>query len=233
MRSVKELGMFPVPIEIHRHRFGGGTAWTYADLEQRQRQLAERVRAGGQGAVLLSEVAPVITRGRRAPASDIMVSAEVLAHAGVALLEVERGGLATYHGPGQWVLFPVDRLERLTADRRGVRKAVEGLLEVACQVGRLYDPQAEIRRGAELGVWTRRGKFAAVGIQISGGVLLHGLSVNCMRTPTSFFGLRPCGLDAPVDFLLGSTSKERDFEELGQALLRATFQNFYRSSVVD
>lgn len=208
-------------------------------LDGRQRQIAQRAREGGRGALLLSEVAPVITRGRRAPSSDITASAEGLVRAGVSLVEVDRGGLATYHGPGQWVLFAVDRLESLTGDRRGVRKAVEGLLETACQVGRLYDPSAEIRSGAELGVWTRRGKFAAVGVHIERGVLLHGVAVNGMRTPQSFYGLRPCGLDAPVDFLLEKEilgmkpqealeGRERCFDELGQALIMTAFKNFYR-----
>ena len=228
---------FPVPVELRRHR--AESPWTYELLDQRQRTVAERARNGGPGALLLSEVAPVITRGRRAPTSDVTASSEDLARAGVALCEVDRGGLATYHGPGQWVVFAVDRLESLTGDRRGVRKAVDGLLETALQVGRLYDSSAEIRLGAELGVWTRRGKFAAVGVHIAQGVLLHGLSVNGMRTPTSFYGLRPCGLDAPVEFLLEKETlamtpqevlegRERRFEDLGQALIGAVFENFYR-----
>jgi lipoate-protein ligase B len=226
----------PVPVEIRRHLADDQTPWSYAELELRQRELARAVLAGDHGALLLSEVAPVITRGRRAPITDITLAEDVLERVGISLLDVDRGGLATYHGPGQWVLFPVDRLEVLTGDRRGVRKAVEGLLEVACQVGKLYDPSAEIRSGAEMGVWTRRGKFAAVGVHISQGVLQHGLSVNGLRTTTSFYGLRPCGLDAPVDFLLESsvsdaavrTDSDLRFEMLGRQLVEATFQNFYR-----
>ena len=132
------------------------------------------------------------------------------------------GGLATYHGPGQWVLFPVDGLEPLTGDRRGVRKAVDLLLGIALRVGQLYASDAHIRSGCEMGVWTSRGKFAAVGIHIEQGVLLHGLAVNGYRTPTSFTGLRPCGLDAPVDFLLES-SDERKFQDLGKTSFRKHF----------
>jgi lipoyl(octanoyl) transferase len=232
------MSKYPVPVEIRRHS-PGGAAWTYEILDRRQREIAEHVRAGEQGAVLLNEVAPVITRGRRAPSSDLIASPETLERAGIQLYEVNRGGLVTYHGPGQWVLFAVDRLEKLTGDPRGVRKAVEKLLAIAGQVGRQFDPSTHIREGAELGVWTDRGKFAAVGIHIERGVLMHGLAVNGLRTASSFYGLRPCGLDAPVDFLLEKNPlgkkpqailEERDgrFQALGQVILEATFEHFYR-----
>src|SRR5262249_40919581 len=124
-----------IEIEVRRHR-DGSAVWTYSDLDRRQREVAERVRHGGPGALLLSELAPVITVGRRTASSDLLLSAEALGRLGVQKLAVDRGGFATYHGPGQWVLFAVDRLERLTGDRRGVRKAVEGLLGIALEVGR-------------------------------------------------------------------------------------------------
>lgn len=217
----------PVPVEVRRHTHA--EPWTYAMLDQRQREIAERARAGGPGALLLSEVAPVITKGRRAPATDLTLPPELLARQGIELLTVDRGGLATYHGPGQWVLFAVDRLERLTGDRKGVRKAVHALLAIALEVGRKYDSTAAIREGAELGVWTRRGKFAAVGVHVQQGVLLHGLSVNGFRTPQSFVGLRPCGLDAPVDFLLGTKGEGDDdarFADLGEELIQAACAYF-------
>jgi lipoate-protein ligase B len=208
-------------------------------LEARQREIAARVQKNEPGAILLNEVAPVITRGRRTDPHDLTAPAARLARLGIETCTVDRGGLATYHGPGQWVLFAVDRLERLTGDRRGVRKAVEALLETALEAGRLYDSKAEIRSGAELGVWTSHGKFAAVGIHVDQGVLLHGLSVNAFRTPQSFFGLRPCGLDLPVSFLfdhqeLGEIAqasleaRDQRFEGLGAALTAAAIKNFYR-----
>lgn len=208
--------------------------WRYADLDFFQREKAERVREGSTGSLILSELAPVITCGRRTAETDVPRDFP-FAKWGIEIVRTERGGLATYHGPGQWVLFPVDRLDRLVGDPRGVRKAVSVLLELACEVGRKYDPSAEIRCGAELGVWTSRGKFAAVGIQISGGVLLHGLSVNGFATPTSFLGLKPCGLEAPVDFLLGRSSVSKDsetklesaFQQLGAEILAAANRNLW------
>lgn len=205
-------------IEVKRHK-DPSNSWHYEDLDRRQREVLEEILDGrSQGRILLSELAPVITIGRRTPTQDLLDASVVPRY------PVDRGGLATYHGPGQWVLFPVLPLKVLTGDPRGVRKAVQILLETALKVGLKYDPTAHIRQGAELGVWTTRGKFAAVGIHVVKGVVLHGLSFNGFRTPTSFIGLRPCGLDAPVDFLLsrelGPPEKsEADFIRLGDELI--------------
>jgi lipoyl(octanoyl) transferase len=203
-------------VEVHRHHFPN--PWTYSELDKRQRILAEKVRAGQPGTLLLSEVAPVITLGRRTPGPDLLRTVAELAEIGIDLHPTDRGGLATYHGPGQWVLFPVDSLENLTGDRRGVRKIIDALLQIAFRVGRKYKPGVEIRSGCEMGVWSEEGKFAAVGVHIQNGVLLHGLSVNGYRTPHSFVGLRPCGLDAQVDFLLGENSADH-FLKLGEELV--------------
>ena len=146
----------------------------------------------------------------------------MLAAEGIDLVTVDRGGFATYHGPGQWLVFPVVSLETWTGDPRGVRRAVEMLLEIAQRVGRIHHPDfggPEIRWGKDQGVWTRRGKFAAVGIHVQAGVILHGLSINGYRTRTSFRGLRPCGLDEPVDFLLNEgEASESKFLELGRII---------------
>jgi lipoyl(octanoyl) transferase len=220
-------------IEIRRNT--AENPWSYRDLDARQRFIAERVRTGGAPCLLLSEVSPVITLGRRPSETDLLMSPENLSRLGVELLQTDRGGLATYHGPGQWVLFPVARLEDLTGDSRGVRRVTEFLLEIALEVGRERDPSCEIRWGCETGVWTSRGKFAAVGVHIEQGIVLHGLSVNGFRTSLSFQGLRPCGLDLPVDFLLGDPGAgtgvgagalETEFAKLGESLAEVALEKF-------
>lgn len=219
-------------LEIETRRHGASDPWTYELLDRRQRQIAARVAQGGPGAILLSEVAAVITVGRRTSPDDLPMSAEFLHRHGIARVAVERGGFATYHGPGQWVLFVVDRLERLTGDARGVRRMIDGLLEVACDVARPLDASVETRGGAELGLWTRAGKIAALGIQVEQGIVLHGLALNGFRTPQSFLGLKPCGLDLPVGFLLEQNpTAEQDldhqFVALGTALATRAQNRFF------
>ena len=101
-------------IEIRRHL--ATDPWTYELLNLRQREIGKRVLEGAPGALLMSELAPVITSGRRTPKSDLLMTDVALERLGIAHIETDRGGFATYHGPGQWVLFPVDRLDRLTGD---------------------------------------------------------------------------------------------------------------------
>jgi lipoate-protein ligase B len=224
----------PVEFEVRRH-LSGRQEWTYALLDQRQREIADRVKNGGKGALLLSELAPVITLGRRARVESLLFAENELRKKGISVYPTDRGGLETYHGPGQWVLFLVERLDRLTGDPRGIRTAVQGLLEVAALVGRCYRPEVRIGEGAELGVWSSRGKFAAVGVHVTDGILMHGLSLNGFCTETSFVGLRPCGLDAPVDFLLSDLSlksqlvdrQQEDFQRLGWELYRAVVKRFW------
>ncbi len=228
----QEEGMRPPAVEIRRHR--PATPWTYELLDQRQREVAARVREGGAGALLLNEVAPVITMGRRTPMDDIQVAPELLASMGVGLHRTDRGGMATWHGPGQWVLFAVDRLESLTGDPRGVRKAVSGLLNVAYQLalGLGYQPDENglrIGEDCETGVWIHQGKFAAVGVHIEQGVLLHGLAVNIHQTATSFQGLRPCGLDKPVGYLLGRDAGSTSFDEVGLNLHNLALSNLWQA----
>ena len=157
----------------------------------------------------------------------MLVSPEVLKKQGTEIDATDRGGRATYHGPGQWILFAVESLEVLTGDRRGVRKAVEALLSIACSTAQKYDHSAEIRSGPETGVWVHRGttmaKVASIGVHIEQGVLLHGVAINGFRTPRSFVGLKPCGLDLPVAFLLEKfeqSNVELEFQRLGELLIK-------------
>lgn len=226
-------------VEIHRHQ--ENRPWTYGLLDQRQQQIAQEIRDHEEpGTLLLSELAPVITKGRRTPDTDLSLSAEHLKSLGISVYPTDRGGLATYHGPGQWVLFVVDRLDRLTGDPRGVKAAVLGLLEVARLALDSIGVVTERRAGTELGLWTPKGKIAAVGIHVEDGVLMHGLSVNGYATPLSFLGVRPCGLDLPIDFAIQragsevstplSLPQEEQFQALARGLLREARKRFDRAS---
>ncbi|MBC7385155.1 MAG: hypothetical protein H7301_03205 [Cryobacterium sp.] len=192
-------------MKIEIHRDSETTPWTYADLDLRQKQILEEVSAGGEGCLVFSEVAPVVTLGYRRTVGDLLLSREELSTRGISVLEVHRGGRATSHGPGQWVVFMIDRLERLTGDRKGVRRFIEKLSGAALEVCLEFFPLAEIREGAEAGVWTENGargaKLAAFGVQITNGITQHGISLNVFPTPSSFYGIRPCGLELPVGFL--------------------------------
>ena len=204
-----------------------GAPWTYEAKDRRQREVARSVRAGGLGAILLSEVEPVITLGRRADETELRLSKANLAIAGIETFATDRGGLATYHGPGQWVLFAVDTLEKMTGDSRGVRRMVDGLLQSVAEVCREYSDGIEVRSGCELGVWNSTGKLAALGVHIEDRVVMHGIALNVFATESSFVGLRPCGLDKPVAHL----SDPGNFDKIGDQLLANVMNRFWVTSI--
>jgi lipoyl(octanoyl) transferase len=217
-------------VEIRRHSVEA--PWTYELLDAYQRTLAQGLEAssieeGVPGRILISELAPVITLGRRECSQDLILPENELISSGISIFQTDRGGRATYHGPGQWVLFVVDRLDRMTGDRRGVRRAVEGLLETGRAVGEQFlGSQVHLKDGAATGIWTARGKLASVGVHIHHGVLLHGMALNGYRTRQSFQGLRPCGLDAQVDFLLPEPN-EAQFQGIPELLVEELRRHFW------
>lgn len=208
-------------LEIRRH--SNRRPWTYAALDRRQREIAAELvqNPGSRGVILLSELAPVITCGRRTPSSDLLLTLDQYRSLGVEIYSTDRGGMATYHGPGQWVVFVVDTLENLTGDTRGVRTVVEGLLGAALKLSKERYPESYIGQGTQTGVWAGPGlgKVASVGIHIEGRVVLHGLSFNVFDTPTSFMGLRPCGMSPDVAYFSHKADQEL-FLSSGLVLVR-------------
>ena len=216
--------------EVRRHSLEA--PWRYSDLDRRQRECFQEIQKNGsQAYVLISEVAPVITLGRRATHTDLTLPLAQLSQRNIEVYETDRGGLATYHGPGQWVVFVVGTLERLTGDRHGVRAAVEKLLSVGVSVLSEFAVPAEVREGAETGIWVQGKKIGSVGVRVDAGVLLHGLSLNIFSTPESFVGLRPCGLDAPVgflkDFVTEQTLEASDLMEHSKSAIERSIPLFF------
>lgn len=216
-------------IEIRRHT--QGEPWTYAQADQLQKKIRDEILNDKrqQGVMLFSEFAPVITLGKRRTSEDLLLSRKEYAAHGIEIIEIDRGGRATYHGPGQWTAFVIDTLEHLTGDRKGVRKVSCALLEALQAVAREKFPHAEIREDEEVGVWSSHersaGKLGAVGIQIQNGILQHGIALNIFSTPQSFFGIHPCGISsARADFLENSPD-DRAFESWRVRLESALREN--------
>lgn len=210
------------------------THWSYADLDLYQKEIAKRIiEEGDSGALIFSEVSPVITLGNRADESSLLVPKDKLIEYGVEIYPTHRGGLATYHGPGQWVVFAVDRLDRLVGDGKGVRKAVDALLHIARDSCASFGKRAEIKWGDETGVWGETGKLASVGVKIQNGVLLHGLCINAFPTETSFMGIHPCGIECKAEYLFtdyqSSVRLEEKMMELQQVIETNAFSYFWKS----
>lgn len=155
-----------------------------------QRLAADRQRDAIDDTVLLLEHPPVYTLGRRATMEHVLLDAGARAAAGIDVVEVDRGGDVTYHGPGQLVAYPIVRL----AGQRHVVDFVRALEQVAI-VALASLGVAGRRREGLTGVWVDRAKIVAIGVRVgAGGVTSHGLALNVAPDLTHFAGIVPCGL---------------------------------------
>jgi lipoyl(octanoyl) transferase len=155
-----------------------------------QARLVAARLTGPPDCALATEHEPVVTLGLRAGAADLLLSADDLARRGIALRRAPRGGLATYHGPGQLVLYPIVDLRGL-----GVRRFVALLEEAAVAVAAAAGVRA-MRRPGHPGAWVGEAKVASIGIRVVHGVSSHGLAVNLAGDCTPFTWIRPCGMTA-------------------------------------
>ncbi|MGF7237720.1 MAG: lipoyl(octanoyl) transferase LipB [Frankia sp.] len=158
-----------------------------------QRARAERRAAGTTPDTLLLLTHPsVYTAGRRTEPWERPLD-------GTPVIDVDRGGKITWHGPGQLVGYPIIALPA-PLDVVGYVRALEGALIAACADLGLATRQVEGRSG----VWTTDGgrKLAAIGIRVTRGVAYHGFAVNCDCDLAAFGSMIPCGItDAGVTSL--------------------------------
>jgi lipoate-protein ligase B len=155
----------------------------YGTALELQRLLAAR-RAKGEvpDVLILLEHDPVITLGRK-------TSPENFRSQDVPVFQVERGGDATYHGPGQLVGYPIVKLED-----HDVRRHVRNIEQALIAAVRMFGIEGE-RLDGHPGVWVRGKKLASVGVAVTNWVTYHGFALN-VNTELSYFSLiRPCGLD--------------------------------------
>lgn len=138
--------------------------------------------------VLVLSHPETITLGRRA-GPDAVVQAE-----GVDVVEISRGGEATWHGPGQLVGYPIVRLEGARKDVHGALHAIEqGVIEVLEGLGVTGERDAR-----NTGVWIDGRKVCSIGIGLRRWVLRHGLALNVDADLSGFARIRPCGFEASV-----------------------------------
>ncbi|MBI3896049.1 MAG: lipoyl(octanoyl) transferase LipB [Acidobacteria bacterium] len=165
----------------------------YREAWELQRSLVERRKAQEiEDTLLFLEHPPVITLGRNAKGEHVLSSPEVLEQAGIEIMETDRGGDVTYHGPGQLVCYLI--LD-LGAIRRDVVWYVRTLEEAIIRTAKDFGLATERREGWP-GVWVDQAKVAAIGIHISRWVTSHGFALN-LETDLNFFQhIVPCGIAA-------------------------------------
>jgi lipoyl(octanoyl) transferase len=172
----------------------------YQEAWDRQREIHAGVVDGTTpDTLLLLEHPPVYTAGKRTEPHERPFD-------GTPVIDVDRGGKITWHGPGQLVGYPIVRLPDPVDVVAHVRRLEEALMKVCAGLG-VATEQVEGRSG----VWVRaddRGpdrKVAAIGVRVAKGVTMHGFALNCDPDMTAFGNMIPCGI---VDAGATSLSQE-------------------------
>jgi lipoyl(octanoyl) transferase len=176
----------------------------YHEAWQLQRRLASARAAGEIGdCVLLLEHPPVYTVGRNAEVAHLGGGPDDLRALGAEVVEVDRGGSVTFHGPGQLVGYPILRLADafpIPGDPgRGDVIAYVRALEAALIATARRHGIAAVRRPGYTGAWVGRDKLAAIGVKLASGVTQHGVALNVSTDLEWFAHVVPCGIaDAGV-----------------------------------
>ena len=208
---VDRTGGEPVPYRL---------AWRW------QRDLVARRAAGEIGdTVLLLEHRPTYTMGKQAERANILFSDAELTEHGIEVVDVDRGGDVTYHGPGQLVGYPIMRL-----DGPRVVDHVRALEDLNIRVLDRYGLTGE-RIAGYTGVWVAHEKVTAIGVRVSDGwVTQHGWATNVAPSTTHWRGIVACGItdhDKTVGSLasLGAVTAVDEVAELTTALLGELYES--------
>jgi lipoyl(octanoyl) transferase len=171
--------------------------------------LQERVRAARQAdeipdVMLLLEHWPVYTRGRRSGEGELPRGEDWYRGQGIEIVDVDRGGKITYHGPGQLVGYPIVRIDDVVAYVRTLEQAIVAAL---AQEG--VAARARPEDGPDYtGVWVQERKIASIGVHVARGVTTHGWAVNVENDLQPFSWVVACGLDdVQMTSLIKETSR--------------------------
>jgi lipoyl(octanoyl) transferase len=171
----------------------------FADTLALQEKIVAQKREdlGFKDELLLLEHEPVYTIGRT-PDQSSLLGAEHLPH---QLFSINRGGQATYHGPGQLIGYPIVDLRRCGQDLHKYLRWLEQLLiELLCEYG-----MAATRRGSLTGVWIEDRKIASIGVGVRHWITMHGFALNVCGDLSPFNHIVPCGISN-----ISMTSMERE-----------------------
>ena len=159
-------------------------------LALQQRLRGELQRGDGEEALLLLEHPPVYTVGRRSEPGDLAMGREWYLSQGIDVVETDRGGKLTYHGPGQLVGYPIMRVTDVIAYVRGLERAI-----IAALATEGIEARVRCAEGKDFtGVWVEDRKIASIGVHVQRGVTTHGFAVNVDNDLQPFEWVVACGL---------------------------------------
>jgi lipoate-protein ligase B len=171
---------------------------------------------------IVVEHEPVITLGRQAKRENLLLSTEELAGRGVDVVEIERGGDVTYHGPGQLVVYPIRRLERFREVVPLVRSLEGAVIDCCAGFG-----VAGERWSDHAGVWVGRNQICAIGLAVQRMVSMHGIALNVSTSLDYDRLINPCGLlDRGITSLSAEVGRRVAVSEAKSVLLDELSRTF-------
>jgi lipoyl(octanoyl) transferase len=202
----------------------------YREVWELQRRLHDAVREGREPDTwIVVEHHPVVTLGRQAKRENLLLSPEALEARGIDLVEIERGGDVTYHGPGQLVVYPIRRLERFREVVPLVRSLEGAVIECCARFG-----VSGVRWSEHAGVWVGDKSICAIGLAVRRMVSMHGLALNVATDLHYDRLINPCGLsDRGITSLSEQTGRPVTVAEAKPALLEALSHTFDVSFVAE
>jgi len=212
----------------------------YEEARELQRQLeARRQRGEAPDVLLLLEHPPVYTRGRRSQPEELPMGAAWYEAQGIEVRDTDRGGLVTYHGPGQLVAYPIVHLGAYGDD---VHMYVRGLERTMIEALGEFGVPARTFEGLT-GVWTEgeppptfaskpARKIGSIGLHVSRGVTTHGLAVNVNNDLQPFEWVVPCGIEGvAMTSLSRELGAEQDLGAFADAVVARYAEVFDRDPV--
>ena len=194
----------------------------YQKAWESQRTIHQEVADGSRpNTLLLLEHPSVFTAGRRTEDSEKPKD-------GTPVIDVDRGGKITWHGPGQLVGYPIVKLRKPTELVGFVREIESGLIAVCHDLG-----LAAIAIDGRSGVWIKDSqgdrKIAAIGVRVAQGVTMHGFALNVNPDLSAFKSIIPCGIsDAGVTSLEIELNRAITIEEVSPLVERHIFESLRR-----
>ena len=171
---------------------------------------------------ILVEHPPVITLGRQAKRDNVLLSPELLAAQGVDVVEIERGGDVTYHGPGQLVVYPIRKLERFREIVPLVRSLESAVIEAVARFGIGAERWRE-----HAGVWVGRNQICAIGLAVQKMVSLHGIALNVSTALDYDRLINPCGLtDRGITSISHETGEDVTIDQVKPVLIEELAREF-------
>jgi lipoyl(octanoyl) transferase len=201
----------------------------YREMWDLQNQLHQSVvNHGNEQYLILTEHKPVITIGKTGSKNNLLANPEWLKKQNIEVIENDRGGDITFHGPGQIVGYPILNLAKFKKDIHWYLRAIEDvIIKSLGELGLTAERQEKLT-----GVWIENRKICAIGVKTSRWVTMHGFALNVLTNLDYFKMIVPCGInDKGVTSISHELGNTIDLNQVINILV-SNFQDIFRVKIV-